>query len=107
MTDGPYRTCLGCRQRRLKRGLVRLVRAASGAVSVDATGTAPGRGAYVCAGAACVTGALKDGRLSHAFRAPARATPGLAAVVSGVGPSGVRIAPAGGESASVVASSRR
>lgn len=81
MTDGPSRTCLGCRQRRPKRDLVRLVRMPSGVVVVDASGAAPGRGAYVCRDGACVERVLKGGRLSHAFRAPSRPVPELAAAV--------------------------
>ncbi len=77
MKDAPTRTCLGCRQRRPKRELVRLVRGADGRVAMDAAGTAPGRGAYVCAEPGCVERALKAGRLGHAFRAACRFDEGL------------------------------
>jgi predicted RNA-binding protein YlxR (DUF448 family) len=43
-----------------------------GVVVVDAGGSRPGRGAYVCAVPDCVQRALKPGRLSHALRAPCR-----------------------------------
>ncbi len=72
MKHVPTRTCLGCRQRRPKRELVRLVRRADGVVSVDARGGGPGRGAYVCAEPGCTERALKTGRLAHAFRAACR-----------------------------------
>lgn len=68
MSDGPERTCVGCRRRRPKHALLRLVRAATGAVTVDARAAQPGRGAYVCVDAACVERALKPGRLAHALR---------------------------------------
>jgi predicted RNA-binding protein YlxR (DUF448 family) len=71
----PQRTCLGCRQRRPKGELVRLVRRPDGRVVADARG--PGRGAYVCAARACLERAVKAGRLGHAFRAPCRLDPGL------------------------------
>jgi len=71
----PTRTCLGCRERRPKHGLVRLVRRADGVVTVGAT--LPGRGAYVCAQAGCVERVLKTGRLAHAFRAACRVEEGL------------------------------
>jgi predicted RNA-binding protein YlxR (DUF448 family) len=64
----PVRTCLGCRRRRPKRELVRLVRAGDGRVSADARGA--GRGAYVCRDTECLERALKPGRLAHAFRRP-------------------------------------
>ncbi len=62
----PTRTCLGCRRRRPKGEMVRLVRRADGSVAADRTG--PGRGAYVCRDTECVERALKPARLAHAFR---------------------------------------
>jgi predicted RNA-binding protein YlxR (DUF448 family) len=71
----PTRTCLGCRRRRPKRAMVRLVRRADG--HVDAGGAAAGRGAYVCAEVQCLERALKPGRLAHAFRKPSEARANL------------------------------
>ena len=71
----PTRTCLGCRRRRPKRELVRLVRGADGSVGADAVG--PGRGAYVCRDAECLERALKPGRLAYAFRRPSTAKTAL------------------------------
>ena len=76
MTDGPERTCVGCRRRRPKHDLVRLVRA-HGVVTVDARGVRPGRGAYVCADAPCVERALRPGRLAHALRGTSEIEAGL------------------------------
>ena len=81
MSHVPTRTCLGCRRRRAKGGLVRLARRADGTVVVDARGGQPGRGAYVCAALACVERALKTGRLEHAFRAVCRLGEGLESTV--------------------------
>jgi uncharacterized protein len=64
----PTRTCLGCRRRRPKHEMLRLVRRADG--RVDADRAAGGRGAYVCAETECLERALKPGRLAHAFRKP-------------------------------------
>ena len=44
----PQRTCFVCRQESGKRELVRIVRTPAGAVFIDPTGKAAGRGAYVC-----------------------------------------------------------
>ena len=77
MSEGPERTCVGCRRRRPRRALVRLVRARSGVVTVDARGVRAGRGAYVCPDALCVERALKPGRLSHAFRGASAIEAGL------------------------------
>jgi uncharacterized protein len=57
----PRRTCIGCRQEGFKPELVRLVRSADGKLTVDATGRAPGRGAYLHRDPACVHLARKRG----------------------------------------------
>jgi predicted RNA-binding protein YlxR (DUF448 family) len=82
MKSEPSRTCLGCREARPKSRLVRLIRARTGIVVVDAAGRAAGRGAYVCPDAACVERALIRGRLAHAFRKPCVASPDLAVAVA-------------------------
>lgn len=63
----PERTCIGCRQVRGKPALVRLVKAPDGSVAIDPTGSAPGRGAYVCRDQRCIDRALP--RLPAALRA--------------------------------------
>ena len=45
----PMRQCLGCREMKPKRELVRVVRSPEGEISIDLRGKAPGRGAYVSA----------------------------------------------------------
>ena len=44
----PSRTCVACRTVRPKRELMRVVRTPAGEIILDASGRAPGRGAYVC-----------------------------------------------------------
>jgi uncharacterized protein len=83
----PIRTCLGCRQRRPKRSLVRLVRRSDDVVAVDVAGMAPGRGAYVCADPACLERALKTGRLAQALRGRCRLDEGLERAVHEAGTS--------------------
>ena len=85
MKSEPSRTCLGCREARPKSRLVRLIRARTGIVVVDAAGRAAGRGAYVCPDPACVQRALIRGRLAHAFRKPCVASPDLATAVATAG----------------------
>ncbi|RPH84328.1 MAG: YlxR family protein [Candidatus Rokuibacteriota bacterium] len=81
MKHVPIRTCVGCRQRRAKRELVRLARRPDGVVVVDAEGSRPGRGAYVCAEPGCAERPLKTGRLGRAFRATCRLGEGLESTV--------------------------
>ena len=81
MTDGSRRTCVGCREVREKRQLVRLVRRPDGVVVVDRTGSAPGRGAYVCGDPRCVARLVKSGRLAQAFKKPCEAGENLIVAV--------------------------
>jgi predicted RNA-binding protein YlxR (DUF448 family) len=63
------RTCVACRQEAGKRTLVRVVRDASGIATVDATGRAPGRGAYLHRDPVCVEIARKKRALDRALKA--------------------------------------
>lgn len=65
----PLRMCSGCGARKLKRELIRVVRDPGGAVSLDYTGKAPGRGAYICSDAQCLIKARKARRLERALQA--------------------------------------
>ena len=44
----PMRQCVGCREMKAKKELVRVVRSPEGEISLDFRGKAPGRGAYLC-----------------------------------------------------------
>jgi predicted RNA-binding protein YlxR (DUF448 family) len=44
----PIRMCLGCRQSKAKRELIRVVRTPQGEIELDFTGKKAGRGAYIC-----------------------------------------------------------
>ena len=61
----PMRMCVGCREMKPKKELIRVVRSPEGEVSLDATGKKPGRGAYCCFDAACLKRALKQGQLDR------------------------------------------
>ncbi len=63
----PLRKCIGCGEMKDKRELVRVVRNKDGEISVDLYGKKPGRGAYICRSAACLTKAQKAKRLERAF----------------------------------------
>lgn len=66
----PRRMCVGCRTSDEKRALLRLVRTPDGVVCYDPTGKALGRGAYVCADAACIETARKKRSLARQLSAP-------------------------------------
>lgn len=63
----PLRQCLGCREMKPKKELIRAVRSPEGEVSLDFRGKAPGRGAYVCPDPACLKKAIKSRALERAF----------------------------------------
>lgn len=64
----PQRTCIACRSREGKRGLVRIVRTPDGRIVVDPTGKANGRGAYLHESRACWEKALKRGTIAVALK---------------------------------------
>ncbi len=64
------RMCLGCREMKPKPELIRVVRAPDGAVSLDPVGKKPGRGAYVCRNAQCLTRAIRQKQLERQLEAP-------------------------------------
>ena len=66
----PVRRCVGCNAQKEKRALVRIVRSPEGEISVDLTGKKSGRGAYLCASAACLAKARKAKRLERTFEVP-------------------------------------
>ena len=55
----PVRMCMGCRQRKKKEMLIRLVKSADGAFSLDETRQRDGRGYYLCPDRACLKMAQK------------------------------------------------
>ncbi len=64
----PQRTCVGCREIRPKREMVRIVRTPDGGVEIDETGKKSGRGAYLCRRQECWEIALQKDRLEHALK---------------------------------------
>lgn len=63
----PMRMCVGCREMRPKRELLRIVRRADGEITADSTGKVNGRGAYICQSPECLKKAKKSGALQRAF----------------------------------------
>lgn len=65
----PMRQCLGCREMKPKRELIRVVRSPEGNISLDFKGKASGRGAYICPDPNCLKKAVKARALERAFYA--------------------------------------
>ena len=66
----PMRQCVGCREMKSKRELIRVVRSPEGEVSLDFKGKKPGRGADLGPAAVCLARAKTAGALERAFSAP-------------------------------------
>ena len=63
----PMRQCLGCREMKPKKELIRVVRSPEGEISLDFKGKANGRGAYLCPEPACLKKAIKARALERAL----------------------------------------
>ena len=63
----PKRQCVGCREMRPKKELIRVVKSPEGEISLDFHGKAPGRGAYLCPDPECLKKAIRAKALERAF----------------------------------------
>lgn len=63
----PQRQCVGCREMKDKKALIRVVKSPEGVISLDEKGRMPGRGAYVCTDVECLRRARKSRALERAF----------------------------------------
>ncbi len=63
----PNRKCIVCGQMKEKHELIRVVKTASGEISVDIGGKANGRGCYVCKNEKCISSARKGKRIERSF----------------------------------------
>ena len=61
----PLRTCMGCKEKKPKKELIRIVKNKDGLISIDRTGKLDGRGAYICDSAECLEKIVKSKRLER------------------------------------------
>lgn len=66
----PQRQCMGCRERKAKKELIRVVRETDGTVSLDFSGKRNGRGAYICPDPDCLKKAQKAKSLERSLEVP-------------------------------------
>lgn len=66
----PQRMCVGCKVKKNKRDLVRVVRTPEQELCVDLTGKKSGRGAYICPSIDCLQKALKNKGLERSLELP-------------------------------------
>jgi len=66
----PLRMCVGCREMKPKKELLRIVRTPEGEIALDPGGKKSGRGAYVCWQESCLMRAIKQKQLDRALESP-------------------------------------
>jgi len=63
----PQRQCMGCRERKAKREMIRVVRTPEGNVNLDFGGKMNGRGAYLCPSMDCLRKAIRSKALDRSL----------------------------------------
>ena len=63
----PQRQCMGCRERKEKRAMIRVVRTPEGEVTLDFSGKKNGRGAYLCPNPECLKKAIRSKALDRSL----------------------------------------
>lgn len=64
----PMRQCVGCREMKPKRELIRVIRTSEDEILIDATGKKNGRGAYICPNRECLEKAVKNKGLERSLK---------------------------------------
>lgn len=64
----PLRQCVGCRQMKAKKELIRVLKTPEDKIIIDVSGKANGRGAYLCPDVDCFLRARKSGGFARAFK---------------------------------------
>lgn len=64
----PMRMCVGCRQMKEKKEMIRVLRTQEGEFCIDTTGKKNGRGAYICKNAQCLQMAVRNHGLERSFK---------------------------------------
>lgn len=70
----PMRMCLGCREMKPKKELIRIVRTPESDVVIDLVGKKSGRGAYICPQEVCLARAIKQKQVDRALEVTVDAT---------------------------------
>lgn len=64
----PMRQCIGCKEMKPKKELIRILKTSEGGIVLDATGKKNGRGAYLCKKDTCMEEAIKGRGLERSFK---------------------------------------
>jgi len=64
----PQRTCIGCKCKKPKKEMIRIVRTPDRKIIIDETGKKSGRGAYLCGDVKCLDIAFKENSLNKSLK---------------------------------------
>lgn len=64
----PQRQCVGCREMKNKKDLIRIIKTDSEGIIIDTTGKKNGRGAYICTNPDCLKKAVSSKGLERSFK---------------------------------------
>lgn len=67
-TKIPMRQCIGCREMKNKKEMMRVLRTPENEIILDATGRKNGRGAYICRSMECLDKAVKNHGLERSLK---------------------------------------
>lgn len=70
----PMRQCVGCREMKNKKELIRVIKTEEEGILIDVTGKKNGRGAYICPNADCLNKAITSKGLERSFKMPIEKT---------------------------------
>ena len=64
----PMRKCVGCGEMKEKQEMIRILKTPEDEISLDTTGRANGRGAYICNSADCLAKAIRNKGLERSLK---------------------------------------
>ncbi len=64
----PMRQCVGCREMKQKKDMLRIIKNAENEILLDTTGKKNGRGAYICPDGECLAQAIKTKGLDRSLK---------------------------------------
>lgn len=67
-TKIPMRQCIGCREMKNKKEMMRIIRTPEKEILLDITGRKNGRGAYLCRSMECLNNAMKNHGIERSLK---------------------------------------
>lgn len=64
----PMRQCIGCREMKNKKEMMRVIKTPDDTIEIDSTGRKNGRGAYICFSKQCLGKAIKNKGLERSLK---------------------------------------